>query len=68
MPKAELKLPSLMIYSLAFCLLGVIFLSEKLRTFQWLAVFTALLGVCYMTFVYGQFPAGLRFYYRSAAA
>ncbi len=25
MPKAELKLPSLMIYSLAFCLLGVIF-------------------------------------------
>ena len=37
-------------------LLGVIFLHEKLRRVQWIAVSIAALGVFYMTFVYGQFP------------
>ncbi len=37
-------------------LLGMIFLQERLRSGQWLAVFFAFLGVCYLTFFYGQFP------------
>jgi chloramphenicol-sensitive protein RarD len=37
-------------------LLGVIFLGEKLRSLQWFSVFIAMLGVFYMTFIYGQFP------------
>lgn len=37
-------------------LLGVIFLGEKLRFLQWSSVLIALLGVFYMTFVYGEFP------------
>ncbi len=37
-------------------LLGLLFLQEKLRRGQWLAVFFAFTGVCYLTFFYGQFP------------
>ena len=37
-------------------LLGVVFLQERLRALQWVAVFFAFLGVCYLTFGYGQFP------------
>ncbi len=37
-------------------LLGVIFLKEKLRTGQILAVFIAAVGVVYLTFGYGKFP------------
>lgn len=37
-------------------LLGLIFLQERLRRGQWLAVFFAFCGVCYLTFFYGQFP------------
>ena len=37
-------------------LLGVLFLQERLRIPQWIAVFFAFLGVCYLTFGYGQFP------------
>jgi len=37
-------------------LLGFIFLQERLRRGQWLAVFFAFCGVCYLTFFYGQFP------------
>ena len=37
-------------------LLGFIFLQERLRRGQWLAVFLAFSGVCYLTFFYGQFP------------
>ncbi len=37
-------------------LLGFIFLQERLRRGQWLAVFFAFSGVCYLTFFYGQFP------------
>jgi len=37
-------------------LLGMIFLKERLRRGQWLAVFFAFCGVCYLTFFYGQFP------------
>ncbi|MEN8199172.1 MAG: EamA family transporter RarD [Thermodesulfobacteriota bacterium] len=37
-------------------LLGVIFLKERLRGFQWLAVLLAFSGVCYLTFGYGRFP------------
>ncbi len=37
-------------------LLGLIFLKERLRRGQWLAVFFAFSGVCYLTFFYGQFP------------
>jgi len=37
-------------------LLGLIFLQEKLRSGQWLAVFFAFSGVCYLTFFYGNFP------------
>lgn len=36
--------------------LGVVFLKENLRRFQWAAVSIAALGVLIMTFVYGQFP------------
>ncbi len=37
-------------------LLGVVFLQERLRKLQWTALFLAFLGVCYLTFGYGQFP------------
>ena len=37
-------------------LLGVLFLQERLRIPQWIAVFFAFLGVCYLTFGYGHFP------------
>ncbi len=37
-------------------LLGVLFLKERLRGLQWLAMFFAFLGVCYLTFGYGHFP------------
>lgn len=36
--------------------LGVIFFSERLRAWQWTAVFLAFVGVLYLTFVYGQLP------------
>lgn len=36
--------------------LGVVFLKEKLRRVQWLAVFIAAVGVLSMTLFYGQFP------------
>ena len=36
--------------------LGVIFLKESLRRFQWIAVATAGIGVLIMTVFYGQFP------------
>jgi chloramphenicol-sensitive protein RarD len=36
--------------------LGVVFLKEKLRKFQWIAVFIAAAGVITMTFLYGNFP------------
>ena len=37
-------------------LLGVIFLREKLRPFQWIPVGLAALGVGYLTFTYGRLP------------
>ena len=37
-------------------LLGVVFLQEKLRLWQWVAVGFATLGVLYLTFGYGSFP------------
>lgn len=37
-------------------LFGRIFLKEKLRPFQWLAVLLAFSGILYMTLNYGQFP------------
>ncbi len=37
-------------------LLGMIFLKERLRIGQWIAVLFALSGVCYLTFFYGEFP------------
>jgi chloramphenicol-sensitive protein RarD len=37
-------------------LLGVIFLRERLRPFQWIPIGLASLGVLYMTFSYGQLP------------
>ena len=37
-------------------LLGLIFLQERLRRGQWLAISFAFSGVCYLTFFYGQFP------------
>ncbi len=37
-------------------LLGVVFLQERLRKLQWIALFFAFLGICYLTFGYGQFP------------
>lgn len=36
--------------------LGVIFLHERLRRIQWLALGLALIGVLYLTINYGQFP------------
>lgn len=36
--------------------LGVVFLKERLRKIQWLAVGTAAVGVLVMTIIYGQFP------------
>jgi len=36
--------------------LGVIFLNEKLRRIQWIAVIIACTGVLVMTIIYGQFP------------
>lgn len=37
-------------------LFGVIFLHEKLRVGQWIALTIALTGVLYLTFSYGKFP------------
>ncbi|HEY54296.1 MAG TPA: EamA family transporter RarD [Caldilineae bacterium] len=37
-------------------LLGVVFLKERLRLWQWTAVGLATLGVLYLTFGYGSFP------------
>jgi chloramphenicol-sensitive protein RarD len=37
-------------------LLGVLFLREKLRPWQWLPIGLAALGVVYVAFSYGQFP------------
>lgn len=37
-------------------MLGVLFLKERLRAPQWAAILLAAAGVCYLTFVYGQFP------------
>ena len=37
-------------------LFGVLFLRERLRTGQWMALAVALLGVLYLTFSYGSFP------------
>ena len=36
--------------------LGVVFLQERLRLWQWVAVGLAALGVLYLTFGYGSFP------------
>lgn len=35
---------------------GVIFLKERMRNMQWLSVFLALLGVSYLTWIYGEIP------------
>jgi chloramphenicol-sensitive protein RarD len=37
-------------------LLGVIFLKERLRIAQWIPVILALLGVAYLSYVYGRLP------------
>ncbi|MBT3190573.1 MAG: EamA family transporter RarD [Anaerolineae bacterium] len=37
-------------------LLGMIFLKEKLRAMQWIPLGLAILGVLYLTFVYGRLP------------
>ncbi|GJQ52892.1 MAG: membrane protein [Anaerolineaceae bacterium] len=37
-------------------LLGVLFLRERLRSAQWLSVGLAVIGVGYLTFVYGRLP------------
>ena len=37
-------------------LLGVVFLRERLRLWQWLPVGIATIGVAYLTFVYGRLP------------
>ena len=36
--------------------MGVIFLRERLRTFQWIPVILAFCGVFYLTLVYGRLP------------
>lgn len=36
--------------------LGVLFLKERLRPWQWLSISLALIGVLYLTFSYGRFP------------
>lgn len=35
---------------------GVIFLREKIRKVQWVSVLLAFAGVCYLTWLYGEFP------------
>jgi chloramphenicol-sensitive protein RarD len=35
---------------------GVIFLKERINKVQWVSVFLAFLGVCYLTWLYGEFP------------
>jgi chloramphenicol-sensitive protein RarD len=35
---------------------GVVFLKENIRVGQWISIIIALLGVCYLTWSYGQFP------------
>jgi len=35
---------------------GVVFLKENIRVGQWFSIIIALLGVCYLTWSYGQFP------------
>jgi chloramphenicol-sensitive protein RarD len=37
-------------------LLGVVFLKEHLKKFQWISLFLALTGVLYLAFNYGKFP------------
>jgi len=37
-------------------ILGVVFLRERLRTFQWLPVGIAVIGVMYLTWAYGSLP------------
>ncbi len=37
-------------------LMGVIFLKERLRTFQWVPIVLAALGVIYLTVAYGRLP------------
>jgi chloramphenicol-sensitive protein RarD len=44
------------IYLLAGVLLGVVILREKLRPWQWVVVGLAILGVLYLTIIYGQPP------------
>ncbi|MBN2460672.1 MAG: EamA family transporter RarD [Candidatus Cloacimonetes bacterium] len=41
---------------LLYVLLGVIFLKEKLRLWQIIAIAIAALGVVFLTFIYGSFP------------
>ena len=41
---------------LFYVLLGVIFLREKLRPVQWVAIVIAAIGVLYLTLQYGSFP------------
>ncbi len=36
--------------------LGMVFLNEKLRPFQWVPLGLAILGVFYLTFIYGRLP------------
>lgn len=45
-----------LICPLVSVLLGVIFLKEKIRLPQWIAIIIALIAVLIMTFAYGQFP------------
>jgi chloramphenicol-sensitive protein RarD len=35
---------------------GVIFLKEKIRKVQWISIVLAFIGVCYLTWLYGEFP------------
>jgi chloramphenicol-sensitive protein RarD len=37
-------------------LLGVVFLREKLRTYQWIPIILVAIGVIYLTVVYGKLP------------
>ena len=41
---------------LVYVLLGVLFLHERLRLWQWVAVSVATAGVLFLTFVYGSLP------------
>ncbi len=36
--------------------LGMVFLNEKLRSFQWIPLGLAIIGVVYLTFIYGRLP------------